>query len=286
MNVSGATTTARVADLTIADGLATGDTFATDIGPLTAGGGLNNQSHLTLAGVVMNNNQITGGLFEAGGAIANVFGASLTVLDCAFQGNGLSGGTSMAGGAIYCDVGASADVEGSQFDGNAVSGGFSFGGAISSNASALMISGCTFNDNRAQGSGGGVGFGGAVDVEPFGYFVCGVSDVVIDGCDFTGNQALGGAGVAGGAGGLSIGGAVDVATSGGAAIISHCNFSDNLSRGGKAGNGGTDGTGIGGVYNDAVLTLILTSVSGNKADVMRDVFGEPEWPWRAAGSTG
>ena len=84
-------------DLTITDGRETAATATGPLGPITLGGGiLNNGGHLMVSHVTLANNQVVG-INGGGGAIANVFGATLTVDHGTFTGNqatGSAGGTS------------------------------------------------------------------------------------------------------------------------------------------------------------------------------------------------
>jgi hypothetical protein len=97
-SISGSTTDVEFTRLTIADGSATGTTMMGPLGPVTLGGGiLNNGGHLIVSDVTLADNQVVG-FNAAGGAIANVFGATLTVDHSTFTGNE-SVGTREAAGA-------------------------------------------------------------------------------------------------------------------------------------------------------------------------------------------
>src|SRR5262249_24753043 len=113
--ISGATTSVTITKLTIADGLAKGDTVPDGaFGPVTLGGGsLNQGGHLSLTQVVMKNNQVVGSGAElsAGGALANVFAATLTATQCTFLGNSAQGASTTGGGAILNDVGSTAVID-------------------------------------------------------------------------------------------------------------------------------------------------------------------------------
>src|SRR5262249_5852357 len=83
-SVSGSTTDVVIRDLTIAHGRATGTTAVGSFGPVTLGGGLlNTGARVTLSHVTLANNQAVGPR-AVGGAIANVFGATLVVTDSTF----------------------------------------------------------------------------------------------------------------------------------------------------------------------------------------------------------
>src|SRR5262249_48884660 len=89
--ISGSSAHVEIDDLTIADGRATGTTFTGLSGPVTLGGGiLNNGANLILSAVTVNNNQAVGSI-GAGGGVANVFGATLTVEHSTFTGNRAAG---------------------------------------------------------------------------------------------------------------------------------------------------------------------------------------------------
>ena len=99
-NISGSTTDVEITRLTIADGSATGTTMTGPLGPVTLGGGiLNNGGHLIVSHVTLADNQVVG-FNGGGGAIANVFGATLTVDHSTFTGNEAVGTREAAGGAI------------------------------------------------------------------------------------------------------------------------------------------------------------------------------------------
>ena len=158
-NISGSTTDVEITRLTIADGSATGTTMMGPLGPVTLGGGiLNNGGHLIVSHVTMADNQVVG-LNGGGGAIANVFGATLTVDHSTFTGNESVGTREAAGGAIANDAGSSLTVAHSTFTGNqatgadasAGNGGGAFGGAISNRGgSQATVLHSTFAGNLAQ----------------------------------------------------------------------------------------------------------------------------------------
>ncbi len=278
-NISGSSTDVTIADLTIANGRASGVTFVSLFGPLTGGGGiLNNQSHLTLDGVTLTGNQVDGGgvNLAAGGAILNVFGGSLTTAHCTFDANRTSNGFfNSVGGAIYCDA-SSAALATTRFANNqasAAAASFGFGGAISTSG-PLTVSACTFEDNVSRGgTDGGLAFGGAIDVGPSLFGLAAPLTVAIDLSTFTGNRALAGAGAAGADGGFALGGALFLVTDGAQATVTRSLFAGNLARGG---NGGVGGNGAdadaGAIYlneseagNPTVLSVSDTHFTGNRA---------------------
>ena len=263
-HISGGTTDVEIKDLTIANGRATGTTVDTPFGPVTLGGGiLNNGGGLTLSHVTLSNNQAVGAT-TGGGAIATLFGATLTVGHSTFTNNRSSGTFTAFGGGIYNDAGSTLTVEHSTFTGNqataSLSGappqGIGEAGALSNaGGSVATISHSRFEGNLARGgdganggpgqSGGlgGEGTGSAIDnvhasvLAPFAS-----STMTIEHCRFTGNLSIGGngghggAGGAGGAGGTARGAIQNI---GSILTVVHSTFTDNQAMGGNGGNGGT-----------------------------------------------
>ena len=81
-SISGNTTDVEITRLTLADGSATGTTMMGPLGPVTLGGAIfNNGGDLIVSQVTLADNKVVG-VNAAGGAIANVFGATLTVDRC------------------------------------------------------------------------------------------------------------------------------------------------------------------------------------------------------------
>jgi hypothetical protein len=182
LTVSGSSTAVAIYHLTIANGLAMGATVVGDFGPVTLGGGiLNMGSHLTVSHATLTNNQVVSvgaDADAAGGAIANVFGASLTVRYSIFRGNVARGEDLAGAGAILNDVGSSAAIEHSTFIGNQARDGQggTFGGALGNyDGSQMTVSHSTFENNLSRGGNGGPGqpgasgFGGAIEMQAFGY---------------------------------------------------------------------------------------------------------------------
>src|SRR5207248_1465207 len=150
----GGTTDVEVTGLTIADGSAAGTTMMGPLGPATLGGGiLNNGGNLIVFHVTLSDNQVVG-FNSAGGAIANVFGATLTVDHSTFTDNVAHGGKGANGGPAQ----------------NGRNGGNGGGGAIANlndsflvaaAGSTLIIEHTAFTSNRCIGGAGGGGGGGA-----------------------------------------------------------------------------------------------------------------------------
>ena len=230
-NISGSTTDVELTRLTIADGSAAGTTMIGPLGAVTLGGGiLNNGGNLIVSHVTMANNQVVG-FNGGGGAIANVFGATLTVDHSTFTGNKSVGTREAAGGGIANDAGSTLSVAHSTFtdnqstgvDASAGNGGGAFGGAISNRGgSQATVSHSTFADNLANGGkganggpaknggNGGNGGGGAIANLNDSFLVAAAgSTLIIEHTAFTSNRCIGGDGGNGGAsanGGNGLGG--------------------------------------------------------------------------------
>ncbi len=270
-NISGSTTDVEITRLTIAGGSATGTTMTGPLGPVTLGGGiLNNGGHLIVSHVTLADNQVVG-LNGGGGAIANVFGATLTVDHSTFTGNESVGTREAAGGAIANDAGSSLSVAHSTFTGNqatstdasAGNGGGAFGGAISNRAgSQATVLHSTFANNLANGGdganggpaqnggNGGNGGGGAIANLNDSFLVAAAgSTLIIEHTAFTSNQCIGGAGGNGGAnaaGGNGLGGnggGILNLGEGSTALVTHSTFTGNQATAGAGGNGGDQGRG-------------------------------------------
>ena len=270
-NISGSTTDVELTRLTIADGRTTETTMIGPFGTVTLGGGiLNNGGNLIASHVTLADNQVVG-LNGGGGAIANVFGATLTVDHSTFTGNESVGSREAAGGAIANDAGSALSVAHSTFtdnhaigaDASAGNGGGAFGGAISNRGgSQATVLHSTFADNLASGGNGansgpaknggngGNGGGGAIANLNDSFLVAAAgSTLIIEHTAFTSNQAIGGAGGNGGAnaaGGNGLGGnggAILNLGEGSTALVTHSRFTGNQAIGAAGGNGGAGGKG-------------------------------------------
>jgi hypothetical protein len=270
-SVSGSATDVEIRDLTIANGRATGTTVEGPFGPVTLGGGLlNTGARVILTQVTMDNNQAVGPI-ALGGAVANVFGATLEVTECTFTENRAAGTIHGSAGAIGNDAGSVLVLDHSTFTGNqattslgagpVVIQGNAVGGAVkNTGGSRATVLHSTFAGNLARGGngadggpsqkGGDAGFGVAGAVENAFYSLVGPSassTMTVAYCTFLANRALGGTGGAGGAGGAGgngrggPGGAISNA--GSTLTISHSTFLGNQSLGGHGGNGGVGGNG-------------------------------------------
>src|SRR5262249_40772063 len=175
---------------------------------------LNTGARVVLAGLKLANNQAVGQIAQ-GGAIANVFGATLTVTDCTFTDNRAAGTAASRGGAISNDAGSTLVLRRDAFTGNQATTvlgtspgipGNSLAGAIGSAAgSQATVRYSTFDSNLARGGNGadggpgqnggngGNGVGGAISNEATSFVVPFVpSAMTVALCTFLGNQAIGG----------------------------------------------------------------------------------------------
>ena len=258
-------------DLTVADGVA-----GATLGPIALGGGILNQGGtLTVTDVKFANNQAAG-LLSGGGAVANVFGASTTLVDSSFHGNSISADILALGGAIANDVGSTLSVSGSTFGDNQATGDFvGCGGAISNLfGSQAEVSDSSFESNLGRGvsADGNEGNGGAICnvavslVEP-GFER---ATLTVRHSTFIGNQAIAGNGanggpdIDGGLGGFGGGGAIINLNA--TLNVEGSRFVDNQAIGGDGGtggagaNGGDGGFGRGGAINNAGLLGAPTTV--------------------------
>lgn len=255
-------------------------------------------------------NDETNGLFgaidpgvslAAGGAVANISGATLEVTHSTFTGNEAVGTREAAGGAIANDAGSSLTVAHSAFtdnqavgaDASAGNGGGAFGGAISNRGgSQAAVSHSTFTGNLAHGGNGadggpaqnggngGLGAGGAVaNLSDSSLVAAAGSSLIVEHTAFTGNQCIGGAGGNGGVGGTGgnglggNGGAITNVGERSTALVTHSTFTGNQATGAAGGNGGagkkggTGGNGQGGaiVQFSATLTVEHSSFTDNQA---------------------
>jgi hypothetical protein len=291
-SISGGTTDVELSGLTIADGMATGTTVVGPSGSVTMGGGiLNSGGNLTVSQVTLSNNRVVG-FNGAGGAIASVLGATLSVEHGTFTGNratgsnfGFGGGT---GGGIFSDAGSTLIVAHSTFtgnqgigsDGSAGRGGVGRGGAIDNRGSRATVSYSVFADNLAssgRGANGGPGQNGSLGGDAVGGAITNYDGSLLGPsapaimsvahCAFTGNRALagtggnGGLGGNGGNGGMGIAGAIQNRGQGTAVLISDSTFTGNQAlagaggSGGVGGNGGNGGDAPGGTITNASANL-------------------------------
>ncbi len=298
-DISGRSSHVMIDDLTIANGMAIGhtapgtgvSTAMTDGGPVTLGGGiLNMGASLTLDDVTLVNNRANasgpGGDNAAGGGIANVFGATLKVMDSSFQGNqAVAGAGDSYGGGIYNDAGSTLTVKDCTFAANQATQGVyigSFGGAIANACSQATVSDSIFRNNvthARDGANGGPnqpggdgrnGAGGGIASSSWGLLEATYAStgLAVSGSTFIGNQAIGGkggdggSGASGGSGSEGDAGAIAPMGSGSSCIVSFCVFVSNRGFGGAGGNGGDGGNGGPGQLGDGgaidVMSAALT----------------------------
>jgi hypothetical protein len=278
-HVSGATTHLSMAGLTVANGLALPAAFLPGLAAF-GGGLLNDGASVSLSHVVFTGNQAGNGTsYAAGGAIANIGGAHLTVQQSSFLVNTANGGTNFGnGGAVDDDQSSIVDIENSTFVANFATGGNANGGAIAHyDNSQLTVANCSFLSNHVLvvfpefGSGAG----GAIETDEgaSGFFGDqGQPTTTIVQCSFTGNHCDAGPSPAGQVGGSTTGGAVDLEDRA-KVTISNSTFAGNRVRGGDGGDGsaGMDGGQGGGANGGAIfngsahLTASNSLFTGNEA---------------------
>src|SRR5262249_486738 len=118
------------------------------------------------------NQAVSDSIRVGGGAIANLFGASLTACNATFHGNSVlsNGFKHVEGGALLNDAGSSTVIEDSEFIANQATGGGE-GGAIGQEGGRQMtLSRCTFDHNSAPGGPNTPAFGGAILSSSSGFF--------------------------------------------------------------------------------------------------------------------
>ena len=161
--------TVTIADLTIADGVAS-DVPGLPVGFAGGGGLLNLEGRVTVTHVDFTGNQ-TLGIIGEGGGIANFFGASLEVSHSNFTDNVGFGAYFGAGGAIASNVFSTVTVDHSSFEGNVATAslggnpadidqGLALGGAIAAGGGTqVTVTHSDFRHNVAKGSDGTPGTG-------------------------------------------------------------------------------------------------------------------------------
>jgi hypothetical protein len=271
------------------------------------GGGIGNEGSASVSASTFSANQATGGSAVViigpdshtgakGGAIGDVFGATLDVRNSTFTGNqALNGlGDFAIGGAIWSNYNSPTTVSSSTFTGNEAqsNGRLAAAGAIFEGGSLLTVSNSTFTDNQALANST-TAEGGAIRV-------AGGTSCTITGCSFTSNQsigytkALGGAlgnegqpasvtnstfsnnqAIGSGPGALTFGGAIengiDTNSSGNLIIpsltLTNCTLTGNQSLGGAGGDGvNTYGFAQGGgIDSSGNVTLQNSTFTDNQA---------------------
>jgi hypothetical protein len=238
----------------------------------------------SLSACVFQDNTATGGSTAIdggfGGAMEDLPGVTLKVVNCRFQHNQANsgGGFFTSGGAMDDSPGATITISGSSFLNNFCVGTSAMGadaeaGAVD-NFDTMTITNSTFSGNKAVGGAGadgviatGQGIGGAVFNDPGGAGVPNGS-LTITGCSFDHNLALGGAGAdtsASELAGNGRGGAVSESFS--PLTIRSCVFTGNRAVGG-AGALGSASIGVGGAVDvriQSTLSLSDSLIAGNVA---------------------
>jgi hypothetical protein len=229
---------------------------------------------------------LTNGLDPAGGAILNAEG-TVTLTNCKINGNtAQQGGGGIASGVVNpADVGpiGSLTLNFTQVDNNTVlaAGGMGGGGGILNHAGTATLNGSAVDGNLSQGGGGGIASG------PGEVGAAGGSNLVLNFSEVNDNTSNGGPEA--GAGGIANGGSATLTLSQvngntapgamGGGILNHGEMTLNLvqvnhnsaptDQSGDQGNGGGIGNlsfaAVGATTPSGVLTLNLTTVSGNSA---------------------
>ena len=207
-DISTAGTVVTIADVTIANGLATGSSPHGSEG----GGIFDVGGNLTVQACMLTNNEALGsddstaganGSDALGGGIYYAGSGALTVRQSAFTTNVAQGGNGSSG---------SLGLPGTD-GGSGGNGGQGLGGGIYNISDHLTVDHCTFTNNQANGGGGGGG-----------------------------GSANGGGGGGGGNGGNASGGAI--ANSGASFSDNQGTFTNNQANGGNGGGGGGGGGGV------------------------------------------
>jgi hypothetical protein len=239
----------------------------------TGGGGIDNGGTLNASGIVVANNQSTGGL--GGGGILNESTGALTLDDSTVRHNIATAapGSDVFGGGLL-NLGHAA-IDGATFLGNRAAGGSavdffggSAGGAIDNYGGAsLQVTSSKFLANQAIGAaedanGYYFGMGGAIENNA-GALDDSPSSATLIGCVFVRNVATAGAG------GVANGGAIDNQGGGTTMTLTGCTIAGNRGVGGSNGlNGQSFGGGIlnasGSVMNiDDCRVIANTSQGGS-----------------------
>jgi hypothetical protein len=223
---------------------------------------------LTVKNSLLVNNQTNGTNESFGGAIANA--GSLSITGATFASNAALGSTTEVaskpgasqGGAIGNLDGSACTIQLSTFTGNQALGsgtGNALGGAIANEDTQVFpftgsgvtstVSGCTFQNNTAQGgsNSAGGGFGGAIEDGP------GVNLAVLN-SSFTSNQANSGGGPNADGGAIDNSPAVTV-------TISNSQFISNSAFGSGVGTQAEAGA----VDNFDTMTIANSLFTGNRA---------------------
>lgn len=252
-------TTADISNLTLTGGQARDAPGAGTPPGITysSGGGIyNNGGEVTLDQVHVIGNEASGTNWATAGGIANVFGASMTILDSLIAGNRAVGIYFASGGALMDDVGSSLTVRDSE---------------VSNNEARVTDAAVPPGLPAAAGAGAIVNAGGST-VRIFSTRILNNHAIGADGANGTEEGEVGVNGTpANGAGlwntGLSLSGppAESTAYVADSAFVGNHAIAGDGGNGGPSADGGIGGTTTGAVFNadGAVATLVRTSVVGN-----------------------
>jgi hypothetical protein len=215
------------------------------------GGGIFNQSILTLNNCVVTNNTVT----TEGGGIEN-FG-DLYITNCLLSHNSCV----TQGGGLHCGFNTITDIIGCTFSQNTINADSvtARGGAVYNDGILLTMINSTFTQNQANGVGSGLGG----DAAGGGIYCEGDSSFTMMNCTLDHNQAQGG-GAFNTKGGAGLGGGLYFTGTG---TLTNCTFNLNVAEGGtsqQAGGGFALGGGIDWV-DFAQATLVNCTIDGNQA---------------------
>ena len=243
----------QISGLTIRDGLVIGGSGGQgQDGDNGQGGGIFNQSMLTLSNCVVRNNSVVGGMGGErhlgnvgngggglGGGIYNANG-NLFLINCSFDGNGATGG--QGGGAVNGDAGPA---------------GNGLGGAIYTVGGTNQITACSLTRGLAMGGAGGVatnsGTAGSRG-QGYGAGIYNESSVTVFGSTISGGSAMGG--ISGSGTGSGYGGGI---FNGADLALNSCTIANNSVSGSSFDAGG-------GIYNVGTLGITNSTLAGNQAD--------------------
>lgn len=285
-DVSGASTTVSLEEVTMSDNVASSspgnggavhitgsgninitNSVVTDNFASAEGGGLwNGSGEMQIDNVVFSNNIASGiGADQGGGAIYNLSGIVTVVNGSSFT-NNFANGTAGSGGAILNDVGGVLAIDDASFEGNTSNRA---GGAIEDNSgsgSLVSIGNSIFVNNQ---TGTAPGNGGAIHIT-------GSGDMIISNSSFTGNVASreGGA-LWNGSGTMTLNlisvegntasgdanddGGAGIFNNGGIIEMTNSTVANNLADGDAARGGGILSVASG------TMTIINSTISGNEA---------------------
>ena len=245
--------TTQISGLTIRDGLVIGGAGALgQDGANGRGGGIFNQSTLTLSNCVVRSNSVVGGMggqrnlgvvgsggAGLGGGVCNA-GGNVFLISCSFDHNTAVGG--QGGGAATGDAG---------------SGGNGLGGAIYTIGGTNQLTACSLLGGVAMGGSGGVSTNGGTAGnrgQGYGAGLYNESKTSVFSSTMSGGNAVGAA--SGSSVGSGYGGGIFNGTE---LALSSCTIASNSASGSSFDAGG-------GIYNIGVLGITNCTIAGNQAD--------------------